>query len=217
VVTDSNDDWAQGLKWTKTYMDRHPDSNCWFNYSDPLIDPAYYGIHCKPLPSSFGLFFGPMMGKNLPALPSTITGTVYISAMEVSGLYWGPDTLNPYKSFADRQPDAKIGNVILVYHGTFDISLLAALSDATNASNLFKQHRAAEALVLAQQAAQLAPNNAWVNAELGRTMIALGRAQEGQQVNANALRLALTDHPEFQQDLIHVLEGSYKGKVDFVL
>jgi hypothetical protein len=217
VVTDSNADWAQGLKWTKTYMDQHPDPNCWFNYSDPLIDPAYYGIHCKPLPSSFGMFMGPMMGKSLASLPSTITGTVYISAMEVSGLYWGPDTLNPYKSFADRQPDAKIGNIVMVYRGTFDISLLAALCDATNASTLFKQHRLAEALPLAQQAFQLAPNNAWVNAELGRILVASGRTQEGQQVNANALRLALTDHPEFQKDLIEVLEGSYKGNVNFVL
>jgi thioredoxin-like negative regulator of GroEL len=137
--------------------------------------------------------------------------------MEVSGLYWGPDTLNPYKSFADRQPDAKIGNIVMVYRGTFDISLLAALCDATNASTLFKQHRLAEALPLAQQAFQLAPNNAWVNAELGRILVASGRTQEGQQVNANALRLALTDHPEFQKDLIEVLEGSYKGNVNFVL
>jgi hypothetical protein len=48
-------------------------------------------------------------------------------------------------------------------------------------------------------------------------LIAAGRAQEGQQVNANALRLARTDHPEFQKSLIEVLEGRYQGNVGFVL
>jgi hypothetical protein len=56
-----------------------------------------------------------------------------------------------------------------------------------------------------------------VNAELGRILVAAGRTQEGQQVNANALRLAKTDHPEFQKDLIAVLDGSFKGNVNNVL
>jgi hypothetical protein len=217
MVNDSNDDWGQGLKWTKTYMDQHPTSDCWFDYFDPLVDPAYYGIHCKPLTSSFDFWLSPLMGKGLPSLPSTITGTVYISAADACGLYWGPGSLNPYSSIVERRPDAEIGNVILVYRGAFDISLLAALDDAKNASSLFKQKRMAEALALAQQAVQLAPNNAFVNAELGRILITAGRTQEGQQVNANALRLARTDHPEFQKTLIQVLEGSFKGNVNFVL
>jgi hypothetical protein len=70
---------------------------------------------------------------------------------------------------------------------------------------------------LAQQAVQLAPDSAFANAELGRILIAAGRTQEVEQVNANALRLARTDHPEFQQDLIEVLEGRFKGNVNYVL
>ena len=126
-------------------------------------------------------------------------------------------SLNPYQSFADRKPDEEIGNVILVYRGSFDISLLVALTDARKASRLFRQYQIPEALALAQRAVQLAPNNAWVNAELGRILIAAGRTQEGQQANANALRLAKTDHPEFQKNLIEVLEGSYKENINFVL
>lgn len=217
MVADANDDWGQGLKWTKSYIDQHPTSDCWFDYFDPLVDPAYYGIHCKPLTSSYGFWFNPLMGQGLPSLPTTITGTVYISAVDASGLYWGPDSLNPYTSILARRPDAEIGNVVLVYRGTFDISRLAALNSASGASALFKQKRIAEALPLAQRAVQLAPNNAWVNAELGRMLIAAGRTQEGQQVNANALRLAKTDHPEFQKYLIQVLEGRFKGNVDFIL
>ncbi len=98
MVADANDDWGQGLKWTKSYMDQHPASDCWFDYFDPLVDPGYYGIHCKPLTSSYGFWLTPLTGRPLPSLPSTITGTLYISAAEASGLYWGPDSLNPYTS-----------------------------------------------------------------------------------------------------------------------
>jgi hypothetical protein len=215
MVSDSNDDWGQGLKWTKTYMDQHPDNDCWFDYSSPLVNPAYYGIACKPLPNNIELVWG--LGPLPASLPSTISGTVLVSASDAAGYIAGPDSLNPYQGFADRKPDAEIGNVILAYHGTFDISLLAALVDARNASRLFQQKRIAEALPVAQRAVQLAPNNALVNAELGRILIAAGRAQEGEQVNANALRLAKTDHPEFQKNLIAVLEGRYQGNVAFVL
>jgi hypothetical protein len=88
--------------------------------------------------------------------------------------------------------------------------------DARNAAAPMHRHRLPEAVSLAQTAARLAPSSAFVNAELGRIPIAAGRVQEGQQLNANALRLAPTDHPEFQKDPIAVLEGSCKGNVDFV-
>jgi hypothetical protein len=44
LVTDSNDDWGQGLKWTNAYMKQHPAHDCWFNYFNFLVNPAYYGI-----------------------------------------------------------------------------------------------------------------------------------------------------------------------------
>jgi 4-amino-4-deoxy-L-arabinose transferase-like glycosyltransferase len=207
VLTDSNDDWGQGLKWTKTYMDRHPDGDCWFDYSDPLIDPAYYGIRCKPLPSAMGLLFG----LNRASVPTTISGTVYISAMEASGLMWGPDSLNPYRSIVDRRPDAEIGNVILVYRGDFDVTQLAALSAAGNAVSLMRMHRMPEALAAAQAAVQLAPNSAQVNAALGWALLASGRGAEGQQTLATALHLAQTDHPEYQKYLIFMLAEQSRG------
>lgn len=202
VVTDSNDDWGQGLKWAKTYMDRHSTEDCWFDYSNPEIDPAYYGIHCKPLPSAIGTLFG----MSLPSVPTSINGTVYISAMEVSGLLWGPGSLNPYRVLADRKPDAEIGNVILVYRGAFDFSQLAGLNEAETAATLLSVHRIPEALASAQAAVQLAPDNAQVNAALGAALLASGRAQEARQVTSKALQLALADHPEFQDRLIRALK-----------
>lgn len=214
-VADSNDDWGQGLKWTKSYLDQHPAKDCWFDYMNPFVNPAYYGIACKPLPNNIALIWG--VGRMPASLPSTISGTVLISSSDASGMISGPGSLNPYQVFADRKPDAEIGNVILAYHGTFNVSGISAIIDARNAAALYRQRRIAEALALAQQAVQLAPDNAFANAELGRILIAAGREQEGRQVNANALRLATTDHPEFQKDLIEVLEGRFKGNVNFVL
>jgi hypothetical protein len=207
VLTDSNDDWGQGLKWTKTYMDRHPAQDCWFDYSDPLIDPAYYGIHCKPLPSAMGLLFG----INRASVPTTIGGAVYISAMEASGLLWGPGSLNPYRDIVNRRPDAEIGNVVLVYRGQFDVTQLAALSDAGNAVSLMRMKRMPEALAAAQAAVQLAPTNAEANAVLGWALLSTGRVAEGKQALVTALHLAQTDHPEYQKYLIESIEEQLRS------
>jgi Dolichyl-phosphate-mannose-protein mannosyltransferase len=207
LVADSNDDWGQGLKWTKTYIDQHPAQECWIDYFNFLVNPAYYGIHCKPLPSTMAS----LLGAPVPPVPPTISGTVYLSAMETSGLTSGPGQLNPYAPFVNRKPDDEIGNVMLVYRGTFDVSQLAARSDAANAVALLRQRRVPEALALAQQAVLLAPNSAAANATLGSVLLAAGRADEGQQANAKALRLAMGDHPEFQGFLIGSLLRQLHG------
>jgi len=45
----ANGDWAQSLKWVKSYLNRTQTSDCWFDYTDPDVDPKYYGIQCRPL------------------------------------------------------------------------------------------------------------------------------------------------------------------------
>ncbi|MGB0121967.1 MAG: phospholipid carrier-dependent glycosyltransferase [Silvibacterium sp.] len=208
LVADSNDDWGQGLKWTKTYVGRHPAQDCWIDYFNFLVNPAYYGIDCKPLPSTMAF----LVGAPVPPVPPTISGTIYLSAMETSGLTSGPGQLNPYAIFANRKPDDEIGNVMLVYRGTFDVSQLAARSDAANAFMLLRQQRVPEALALAQQAVLLTPNSAAANAALGSVLLAAGRTEEGQQANAKALRLAMADHPEFQGFLIGSLMQQSQGR-----
>jgi hypothetical protein len=79
-ASDSNADWGQGLKWTKTYLDQHPDNNCWFDYhGNPAIDPAYYGIHCKRLLDGFSH----MVGAGAAPIPSTIIILVYRGTFNV--------------------------------------------------------------------------------------------------------------------------------------
>jgi hypothetical protein len=202
-ATDANADWGQGLKWTKTYLDQHPDSDCWFDYyGNVAVPPSYYGIHCKPLLNGFSH----MLGMGGAPIPSTISGTVLISSTETDGLLWGPDNLNPYQIFHDRIPDATIGNIIFVYRGTFNVTLLAAESNAAAAIGLLRQGRLPEALALAQTAARQAPDAADVNFALGQTLLASGRIPEGQQAMTTALRLARANHPDYQPYLIYQLE-----------
>ena len=202
-TTDANADWGQGLKWTKTYLDQHPDANCWFDYhGNPMVNPAYYGISCKPLPSGFSH----IVGLPVAPVPSTITGTVLVSSTEIDGILWGPDSLNPYRTFRDRTPDAKIGNIIFVYRGTFNLPLLAAESNASAATQLLRQGHIPEALALAQTAVQQEPDCADAQAILGQILLASGRAAEGRVALATALHLAQTNHPEYQRPLLDRLK-----------
>jgi Dolichyl-phosphate-mannose-protein mannosyltransferase/Tetratricopeptide repeat len=204
IVTDANADWGQGLKWTKTYLDQHPDPNCWFDYhGNPGVPIAYYGIPCKQLLSGFLHII--RVGGGAP-IPSTISGTVLVSSTDTSGILWGPGNLNPYAPFRDRTPDDTIGNIILVYRGTFNVPLLAAESNASAAIGLLRQGQLTQALALAQTAAQQAPDSADVNATLGQILLASGRTAEGRQAIANALHLAQTNHPEYQKDRIDQLQ-----------
>jgi hypothetical protein len=198
IVTDSNADWGQGLKWTKAYLDRHPTPDCWIDYTNPLVDPAYYGIKCKPLLSGFGH----LVGNGPKSVPATIIGTVFLTSTDRDGLMWGPGTLNPYAVFRDREPDDVIGNAVLVYRGTFDVPLLAAQADAVEANNLLRQRRTAEALALAQRAALEAPDSAEIHHVLAQALLDSGRKAEGEAATAETVRLAKTIYPDFQQWLV---------------
>jgi 4-amino-4-deoxy-L-arabinose transferase-like glycosyltransferase len=203
LAADANADWGQGLKWTKTYLDQNPGNNCWFAYhGNPTVDFAYYGIHCKRLLDGFSH----LIGRGGAPIPSTISGTILVSSDETNGLLWGPDSLNPYQLFHDRTPDATIGNIILVYRGTFNVPLLAAESNAAAATALLRQGRLPQALALAQTAAQQSPDAADVNFVLGQTLLASGHIPEGRQAMATALRLARKHHPDYQASLINQIE-----------
>ena len=193
LVGDSNGDWAQGLKWTKTYIDANHVTDCWFDYSDPVVNPAYYGIPCRPLTSGW-------VHRSIPGpvgLPATISGTVLISASELSAHLWGPGVLNPYEQFSHLRPDAVLGNIVLVYRGSFHVPLIAAYSHLAAATALGRAHKLPEALAEAQQAAQLAPDSADIQAGLSSNLMA-GKTAEANQAKATALHLRQTVHPEFQ-------------------
>lgn len=202
ILAGSNGDGGQALKSVKAYLDRNPSSACWFDYVNPFVDPHYYGIPCNLLPPEIDLQGGPPP----QIIPPTISGTVLISATEIAGRSWEPDDLNPYAPFIHLHPDAVPGDTVVAYRGTFQVPLLAAYSHSLNSKWLMKHGRVTEALAEAQQAARLAPASATMQAGLGITLLQAGQTEAGRQTDATALRLALNDHPELQQSLIHVLQ-----------
>ena len=197
LVGDSNDDWGQGLKWTKTYLDKHPTSECWISHMNPIVDPGYYGIPCKALPPGFGH----VLGMPSALVPPEISGTVFIGTTDVVGYFWGPDSLNPYEGFRLRVPDETIGNVVLVYHGNFSVPRIAAQTEASQASNLMIEQRFPEALAMAQDAVRLAPDSAEMNHVLAQALTAAGESEEAGKAAARSRELAWTVHPELQKSL----------------
>jgi 4-amino-4-deoxy-L-arabinose transferase-like glycosyltransferase len=206
LVSDSSNDWGQGLKWTKSYLDANHVTDCWFDYNIPnlMVDPKYYGIDCKPLINSW-IHLG--LPQNA-VVPETISGTILLSAAELDGHLWGPDVMNPYAQFSHLRPDAMPGNIVLVYHGTFNVPLAAAYSHSAAAAQLAAKHQMPEAIAEAQEAVRLAPNSADIQAALGRILMAAGQTQQAQQANAKALQIARSVHPDFQAPLIAQLQAT---------
>jgi hypothetical protein len=203
LAADANADWGQGQKWTQRYLDQHPTSNCWVaNESEPIVPASYYGIHCKPLLNGMSR----MIGIPAAPLPTTISGTIFVGTTDITGFHWGPGALNPYAAFRDGHPDDILNNDIWVYHGTFDITLLAALNNALTAQLLLRQGQPAAALALARAAAGQFPQSADVQAVLGQTLMASGQPAEGQKALTEALRLAHAIEPAYQQELIDQIE-----------
>src|SRR5688572_24394938 len=108
-LTDSNSDWGQQLKSVKQYLDERGVKECWFVYfAAGVAEPGYYGIPCKPLPTINTLWL------NLPIdVPASIDGPVLISASNLSGVEFGPGSLDPYGQFKLLKPTAVIDNGVI--------------------------------------------------------------------------------------------------------
>jgi 4-amino-4-deoxy-L-arabinose transferase-like glycosyltransferase len=208
LLSDSSSDWGQQLKSVKRYLDQHGIKNCWFAYfGQGVADYSYYGIPCKPLITADSLYFDAPHD-----VPRAIDGPVLMSAGVLSGFEFGPGSLNPYEQFKRLKPVAVIDYGVFIYDGHFEIPLAAALSHAQKAGVLLAQNRPSEALAEAQQAEALAPDSGRVNATMGSALDASGRSQEALAYDQNALALAQTTEPQFQQSLIGILDQRLKSK-----
>ncbi len=202
LLSDSNSDWGQQLKSTKRYVDQQGIKDCWFVYfADGVVDPSYYGIPCKPLPTADSLWL-----ETQPQAPPAIDGIVLISAGDLSGFEFGAGPLNAYEQFKQLQPIAVIDYGVFVFKGHFEIPLAAALDHNQKAENLQWEGKRTEALAEAQQAVALAPDSVPMNVTLGDLLSALGRTDEARESYAKALKLAQTVEPEFQVGWVPGLE-----------
>jgi hypothetical protein len=200
-------DWGQQLKQTKSYLDQKGIHDCWFDYLGQMVsDPAYYKIPCRPLQPAFGF---------AAETPPHISGTVLISATDLSPVLWGPGELNPYLQFQHRVPDDSIANGIFVFRGEFDIPFASAAYHSTSAWMLLNgkptNAQIAQAIAEAEAATQLAPDVcAFCFDVLGDGLMKVNRKEEARIAYQKALSLAERIYPEFQDSEISALEGKLK-------
>ncbi len=178
-------------------------TECWFVYfAAGVAEPSYYGIPCKPLPTINTLWL------NLPFdVPTTINGPVLVSASNLSGVEFGPGSLDPYGQFKSLKPTAVIDRGVFVFDGTFDLPLGAAISKVQKARNLVEQKQVDQALQEAQAAVALAPDSIQTQLALGDVLLAMGQPQQARANYEKALELAKTIEPEFQIRSLPGIEG----------
>jgi len=207
VLTDSNVDWGQGLPAVKKYLATHSATPCWLAYFGS-VDPAYYEIPCKLMPVHTAVIWE----RQLDEIPPVIQGTVLVSATEMSGQLWGPGELNPYEQFRTMQPVDCLAGSILVYHGSFQVPLASALSLLGKVVDLANYGEFDAALSETRAAEALAPQSVDVQFVMGRVLRGLGRNAESQQAFENALRFALTIHPEAQGYWVPIIEKEMRNQ-----
>jgi hypothetical protein len=190
-LTDSNTDWGQQLKAVKTYLDNRVTKDCWFAYFvEPSIHFSAYGIPCKPLPTADSGWTDDQIDT-----PQTITGPVLISAGTLTGYEWGSNVLNPYQDFQKLKPVAFIQDGVFVYDGTFDMRFASALGHVTRAQDLTRAGQLASALVEAQAAVAIDPDELQARMVLGDTLTKLGQPLAAEAAYQAALAIAKTMEP----------------------
>lgn len=206
-LTDSNSDWGQQLKSIKQYLDQRGTQECWFLYfAEGVAEPIYYGIPCKPLPTISTLWL------NLPIeVPDSIDGPVLISASNLSGVEFGPGSLDPYGQFKLLKPTAVIDRGVFVFDGKFELPLAAAISKVQKAQNLAQAKQLDQALQEAQAAVALAPNSIQTQIALGDILLEMGQRQQARASYERALELARTIEPEFQVRSVAGIEAKLES------
>jgi len=175
ILADSNADWGQGLKGMQQYITQHQIKDCWFAYFGTFVaDPAYYGIPCKTLPASFANLFQFQM----PIVPQSVDGPVFLSSSEIAGPYWGGDWANPYLPFRAMHPTAVIANSILVFDGKFDMSLASAVTHENLSGGFLRSRQLDQALAEADTAVASAPNTPGAHGARGNVLMGMNRRPE---------------------------------------
>ncbi len=206
LLSDASVDWAQQLYQVKQWQDRNPDQECWFAYfARPVIDPAVYGIRCHALPT-FDTQWG---GVGL--VPPSVTGSVLISAGDLSGCEWPSGQLNPYRSFQSLHPNLAIDYSVFVYQGTLSIPEISALASAQQSQALLAKGQAGQALAVAREAVATSPDNLITQTAEGDAAAAAGDKQTAKTAWQAALQIAQRLEPGAQSSYIPDLESKIKA------
>ncbi len=206
LLSDANVDWAQQLYQVKAWQDRHPGEECWFSYfAYPVLDPAVYGILCHPLPNAITGWIG---GAENTA--PVATGSVLLSAGDLSGCEWPSNRVNPVAQFQSLEPTESIDDAVFVYHGSFQLKQAAAMSRAQNAYALMEKGKKPEALALAREAVAIDPDEINSQMALGDIAAASGLKDDARSAWQAAIATAKQMEPDAQAGYIPDLEAKLK-------
>jgi hypothetical protein len=179
-LSDSNDDWGQGLIETREWLRAQGIHDCYIAY-DGAADLDYYGIPCRRLSGNAG------DAEAVP--PAQASGNFLISALSYSGIEWEPGDLNPYAPFRNAKPEANIGGSMLVYRGTFDLRALEAATYTARAnSHLAKEPQTA--LAEATAAVALMPRSVRAHLAMAEALAATGNTAQARLEFERALKQA---------------------------
>jgi hypothetical protein len=207
-LTDSNTDWGQQLKGVKKYLDNRGVKDCWFAYfAEPSIQFSAYGIPCKPLPTADSGWTRYQIDT-----PQMVTGPLLISAGTLTGYEWGSNVLNPYRDFQKLKPVAFIQDGVFVYDGTFDMRFASALGHVTRAGDLTAAGQLASALVEAQTAVAIDPDELQAQMVLGDTLTKLGRPLDAKPAYQAALAIAKTMEPSAEAIWVKTIQKKLAGR-----
>jgi Dolichyl-phosphate-mannose-protein mannosyltransferase len=203
LLSDASVDWAQQLYQVKAWQDQHPSEECWFAYfARPEIDPATYGIHCHPLPTTDTEW---MSGEEIT--PPILHGAVIISAGDLSGCEWPSGGVNPYRDFQKLQPAEVIDDSVFVYQGDLHAEKAAALDRAQVAHVLLAYHQPQQALALAQQAVAIVPGDLFAETALGDAEAMSGNKDAARAAWQSAIATARQLEPDAQVSYVPDLEA----------
>ncbi len=197
-LADSNVDWAQTLKQVSAYLGANQITECWIAHAGLNDDLAAAGVPCKPLPTGLAL----MAGMPQAVIPTHISGVVLVGAQDASGMLWGEGDLNPYRQFQEGTPEAMVASAVLVYRGSYDVTLASAQSHVSQIPVLLRQGLAERAVEEARTAVGLVPDSARLGAQLGSTLKKVHRDPEANEAFAEAMQLAKMHRPNDQSEQI---------------
>ena len=182
LLTDSNVDWAQQLKQVNAWTTAHHVTDCWFAYSQMDGVPAYDRTPCKLMPTGLGM----ISQHSVPIVPSHVSGTIFISAVDAAGVLWGPGSLNPYGQFRDGHSAELIGHSVLVYRGEFDVPMVAAESHLSQVALLLHMGRLDAAHKEVDTALAADPRSPSIQADAGGALLQMHKVAEAQRAFTTA-------------------------------
>jgi tetratricopeptide (TPR) repeat protein len=120
--------------------------------------------------------------------------------------------LNPYRQFQGSKPAAFIQDGVFVYDGTFDMRFASALGHVTRAQDLTSAGQLAPALVEAQKAVAIDPDELEAKMVLGNTLTALGRPPDAKPAYQQALAIAKTMEPSAEAIWVKTIQRKLAGR-----